>query len=187
MGEAARAAEDSQQIPEFATEEEAREFWATHDSAPYFALMEDVSGTPPAELQRGPGRERSTARKRPAAGSMDLVSFRIPAELIAAVKRIAAERGLPYQTLMRSWISERLRQETAASQREDLREIRARLDEIQTTQRRQTALLQALLHQSPGADETIINEAPPEEMSGADAASRPAPPLGGGDRSHTRP
>lgn len=158
MSEATNVPEENQPIPDFATEEEARAFWATHDSAPYFARMEELSAAPPAELRRGPGRDRSTARRRPAAGSMDLVSFRIPAEMIAAVKKIAAERELPYQTLMRSWIGERLRLETAASRREDLRDILARLAEIQATQQRQTALLRALLHQSPDADETAINK-----------------------------
>ena len=46
---------------------------------------------------------------------MDLVSLRFPAEMIEAVKEIAAQRHLPYQTLMRSWIGERLEQEQDSS------------------------------------------------------------------------
>ena len=56
---------DPDEMPTFATEDEAREFWATYDSALYFARMEDVSATPPADLGIGPGRAGSTARRRP--------------------------------------------------------------------------------------------------------------------------
>ena len=44
---------------------------------------------------------------------MDLVSLRLPAEMLDAVKAIAARRHLPYQTMIRSWIGERLEQEWA--------------------------------------------------------------------------
>jgi len=98
-------------IPVFATEEEAREFWATHDSADYWDQMENVTATPPSQLGIGPGRAGSRTRKRPPEGRMDLVSLRFPSAMIEAVKEIAAERHLPYQTLMRSWIGERLAQE----------------------------------------------------------------------------
>jgi hypothetical protein len=98
-------------IPQFTTEEEAREFWETHDSTDYWDQMEDVTATPPAQLATGPGRAGSRARKRPAEGRMDLVSLRFPAEMIEAIKEVAAQRHLPYQTLMRSWIGERLEEE----------------------------------------------------------------------------
>ena len=45
---------------------------------------------------------------------MDLVSLRLPAEMIDGIKAIAARRHLPYQTLIRSWIGERLEQERAS-------------------------------------------------------------------------
>ncbi len=106
-----------ERIPTFASEEEAREFFDTHDIAPYWDQMEDVTESPPATLGIGPGREGSRARKRPPESRMDLVSLRIPAEMIEGIKRIAAQRHLPYQTLMRSWIGERLDQEQQASDR----------------------------------------------------------------------
>ena len=49
---------------------------------------------------------------------MDLVSLRFPAEMIEAVKAIAVQRHLPYQTLMRSRIGEWLAQEQQASERQ---------------------------------------------------------------------
>ena len=57
--------EDRPLLPEFETEEEAREFWATHDSTDYLDQTEDVTATPPPELRTGPGRAGSRARKRP--------------------------------------------------------------------------------------------------------------------------
>ncbi len=98
-------------IPVFTTEEEAQEFWATHDSTDYWDQMENVTATPPRQLGIGPGRAGSRARKRPSEGRMDLISLRFPSAMIEAVKEIAAQRHLPYQTLMRSWIGERLAQE----------------------------------------------------------------------------
>jgi len=100
-------------LPQFDTEEEARDFWERHDSAPYWDQMEDVTNSPPADMAVGPGRAGSRARKRPPPGQMDLISLRLPAEMIDAVKAIAVVRHIPYQTLMRSWIGERLAQEQA--------------------------------------------------------------------------
>jgi CopG antitoxin of type II toxin-antitoxin system len=101
----------AESIPDFASEEEEREFWSTHDTSLIFEQGEEVSAGPPPDVRlRSPG-EPSRARKRPPAGRTDLVSLRLPAEMIDAVKAIAAERHLPYQTLMRSWIGERIDQE----------------------------------------------------------------------------
>ena len=62
-------------IPSFATEEEAREYWATHDSALFFDQMEDVTNSPPPDLRTGPGRRPGNlpsaegwARRRPEPG-----------------------------------------------------------------------------------------------------------------------
>jgi hypothetical protein len=76
--------------------------------------MEDVTGTPPLQLGIGPGRAESRAETS-TNGQNGLVSLRFPAEMIEAVKEIAAQRHLPYQTLMRSWIGERLEQEQDSS------------------------------------------------------------------------
>lgn len=170
MSEPARRTEP---LPEFTTEEEAREFWASHDSAPYFKAMEDVTATPPAELRRGPGRGGSRARKRPPAGTMDLVSLRIPAETIAAVKAVAARRRLPYQTLMRSWLQERLALETAGQPDGAQFDLLAR---VLDTQQEQTALLHAILEQvsSPGVRHAA-GAAPPASHEPARGAGERSP------------
>ena len=43
-----------------------------------------------------------------------LVALRLEEETIAALRRIAAQKGLNYSTLMRMWITERLGQERTA-------------------------------------------------------------------------
>jgi len=105
-----------ERIPHFTTEEEARDFWDTHSSAPYFFEGEDVTNNPPPELKRGPGREGSHARTRPEGDGerMCLVTMRMGDDMVAALKEVAARRHLPYQTLMRSWVAERLEQEQRA-------------------------------------------------------------------------
>jgi predicted DNA binding CopG/RHH family protein len=40
------------------------------------------------------------------------VNIRLPVDLIDALKREAAQRALPYQTLIRMWLKERLDAET---------------------------------------------------------------------------
>ncbi len=101
------------EFPIFATEAEEAEFWSTHSSHLLWDQMEDVTHSPPPGLRMRPEGAPSRARKRPPAGRMDLVSIRLPAEMIDGVKAVAARRHLPYQMLMRSWIGERLEQERA--------------------------------------------------------------------------
>lgn len=99
-------------IPEFANDEEAAEFFDTHDMSGILDHLEDVSNDPPwMYMRKDPRPVRARALARPPAGRMDLVSLRLPAEMIDGVKAIAARRHLPYQTIIRSWIGERLEQE----------------------------------------------------------------------------
>jgi hypothetical protein len=104
-----------ERIPDFKTEEEARDFWDTHDSTPYedqFELVFD-SRDDPLPL---PKRNHSPARTRRPGESMQLLSVRFPASMIEAIKDVAVRRHLPYQTLLRSWVGERLAQEIAAGE-----------------------------------------------------------------------
>ena len=110
-----------ERIPDFKTEEEARDFWDTHDSSYYWDQGEDVTNNPPPDLKRGPGRDPAHLRELRelsegvrARARMPLISLRMPDEMVAALKEIAAKRHLPYQTLMRSWVAERLDQERQA-------------------------------------------------------------------------
>lgn len=70
-------------IPDFKSETEEQEFWATHSALDY--EMEVVE----AEIKADP-----MARTRP-------ISLRLPKRLIADLKEIARDEGLPYQTLIK--------------------------------------------------------------------------------------
>jgi len=102
-----------EQVPDFATEEEEREFWDTHDSTYYLEGTEDVTHNPPPEMGRGPGREGSTARKRPDAEHMDLVQLIMHEDIIAAADELARDRRTSRQALMSSWIVAGLEREQA--------------------------------------------------------------------------
>jgi len=75
-------------------------------------LLRLRQGLPAAAVKVAPAlRRRVVARaKRP-------VTLRLEERQIAAAKRAAARRSLPYQTLLRMWIAERLAQERAGTRR----------------------------------------------------------------------
>lgn len=83
-------------IPEFASEDEEREWWATHDTS---ALPgEDI------HLRRARGGDRMAR------------ALTVPTdqETLSRLKRLADERGVDYHEIARRWLQERLGQETAA-------------------------------------------------------------------------
>ncbi len=81
-------------IPKFITEDEERKFWATHDSTKYFDAMREVKGF-----------LRDTRPKKKA------ISIRVDEPALAQLKKVAAKKGLGYQTLMRQWVLEKLKKE----------------------------------------------------------------------------
>jgi len=84
------------EIPSFADEAEAAAWFATHDTSPYMAGLEEVAEPLPVV--------RSTPRKKP-------VGLRIRGDYLDALKQVAARKGIPYQTLIQMWLVEKLRQE----------------------------------------------------------------------------
>jgi predicted DNA binding CopG/RHH family protein len=84
------------EIPSFANEEEAAAWFATHDTSPYIAGLEEVTEPVPVV--------RSAARKKP-------VGLRLRSDYLDALKQVAARKGIPYQTLIQMWLVEKLRQE----------------------------------------------------------------------------
>ncbi len=81
-------------IPKFATEEQERKFWATHDSTRFFDSMPEVQ----EKIQDARPKKKA-------------ISVRVDEPALAQLKSIAAKKGLGYQTLMRMWVLERLEQE----------------------------------------------------------------------------
>jgi predicted DNA binding CopG/RHH family protein len=81
-------------IPKFKTEAEEREFWATADSRDYV----DWSKA---------GRVRLPNLKP----SLKTISLRLPEIMIEELKLLANKRDVPYQSLIKVFLSERLASE----------------------------------------------------------------------------
>ncbi|MCR4319992.1 MAG: BrnA antitoxin family protein [Candidatus Brocadiaceae bacterium] len=81
-------------IPKFRTEDEEREFWSTHDSTEYV----DYSKAKKVLL---PGLKPSTRS----------ISIRLPESLIERLKVLANERDVPYQSLLKILLAEKVKEE----------------------------------------------------------------------------
>lgn len=91
-------------IPRFKDDREAADFWATHNSIPYHGELRDVAiKVSPAFRQRVGARAEV---KKP-------VTLRLEPGQILAAKRVARQKSIPYQTLLRMWIAEALAKERA--------------------------------------------------------------------------
>ena len=88
-------------LPAFRTDEQERRFWQTHDPGDYLDQMRPAQVT----VSR-PFQQRVKERKQN-------LTLRMEPSRVRELKAVADERGIPYQTLMRMWIVERLRQEQA--------------------------------------------------------------------------
>jgi hypothetical protein len=102
-----------ERIPDFATEEEARDFWDTHSSEPYFDQGEDVTNNPPPELLQGRGRDSAPNSTWPIKPKVS-VALSFPEEMMAAFSAFAARREIPVEVLLQWWIADRLDQEQGA-------------------------------------------------------------------------
>jgi len=82
------------QIPKFKSEDEEREFWATHDFTDFIDQFEEV--------------ELDLSKLKPTTES---ISLRLPAYLLRRIKEIANSRDVPYQSLMKIFLAERVEKE----------------------------------------------------------------------------
>jgi predicted DNA binding CopG/RHH family protein len=85
-------------VPAFATEEQERRFWADRDSTDYVDWAS-------AERRTFPSL-RLTLRT---------ISLRLPEAMIGHLKVLANKRDIPYQSLLKQFLAERLRRELSAS------------------------------------------------------------------------
>ncbi|HXU34605.1 MAG TPA: BrnA antitoxin family protein [Thermoanaerobaculia bacterium] len=83
-------------IPEFASEEEEWQFWSQADSADHIDWSKAEAITLP-EL-------------RP---TLKTISLRLPVSLIAELKLLANKRAVPYQSLLKTYLADRVREELA--------------------------------------------------------------------------
>jgi predicted DNA binding CopG/RHH family protein len=78
-------------IPTFKTESQERKFWETHDSADYIDLSKAVP-------------VRFTNLKP----STTAISLRLPVSLLEQIKIAANKRDVPYQSLIKMWLAEKV-------------------------------------------------------------------------------
>ena len=81
-------------VPTFKNEDEEREFWATHDSTEFIDWSK-------AKRAVFPNLKPSTKT----------ISLRLPESVIAALKLLANKRDVPYQSLLKVFIAERIEKE----------------------------------------------------------------------------
>lgn len=83
-------------LPAFQSEAEERAFWETHDTTEYVDWSR-------AKLAVFPDLRPST----------ETISLRLPAGLLAELKVLANKRDVPYQSLMKLFLAERVARERA--------------------------------------------------------------------------
>ena len=81
-------------IPEFKNEQEEAAFWQTHDSTEYLDWSR-------AKRVVFPNLKPTT----------ESISLRLPASLLARIKELANEKDVPYQSLMKVYLSDQVKRE----------------------------------------------------------------------------
>ncbi len=84
----------TKKIPRFGSEDEEREFWAGHDSTEYVDWRK--------------GTRVVLAELKP---SMKTISLRLPEAMLEELKLLAHKKDVPYQSLLKVFLSERIREE----------------------------------------------------------------------------
>lgn len=85
-------------VPKFATEDKERQFWSKSDSTDYVDWRSAQRVVLPA--------------LKP---SQKTISLRLPTMMLAELKRLANKRDVPYQSLLKSFLAERLQKELRES------------------------------------------------------------------------
>jgi predicted DNA binding CopG/RHH family protein len=81
-------------IPKFRSEEDERKFWAKHDSTEYVDWQS--------------AQRRGLPKLKP---SLRTISLRLPVSMIEDLKIVANKRDVPYQSLLKVFLAERLERE----------------------------------------------------------------------------
>jgi predicted DNA binding CopG/RHH family protein len=80
--------------PQFKNEDEEREFWASHDSTDY--------------LDWSKAEKVVLSKLKP---SLRSISIRLPESMIEELKLLANKRDVPYQSLLKMFLAERIEHE----------------------------------------------------------------------------
>jgi predicted DNA binding CopG/RHH family protein len=81
-------------LPEFRSEDQEREFWASHDSTGF--------------IDWSAGKRLKLPNLRP---TLRTISLRLPVSMIEDLKVLANKRDVPYQSLLKVFLAERLDKE----------------------------------------------------------------------------
>jgi len=84
----------SKRVPRFESEEKERDFWAEHDSTEY--------------VDWSKGERETFPRLKP---STKTISVRLPEALLDDLKYIANKKDVPYQSLLKIYLAERVEEE----------------------------------------------------------------------------
>lgn len=87
----------TKRIPEFKNENEEREFWATHDSTEYIDWKQ--------------GERVTFSNLKP---SVKKISLRLPESMLEELKLLANKKDVPYQSLLKIFLAERIDKELAS-------------------------------------------------------------------------
>lgn len=79
-------------IPAFASEAAERRFWESHDATEYLDLSQ--------------ARRLVLPNLKP---STQAISLRLPTHMLDGIKAAANKRDVPYQSLIKMWLQEKLR------------------------------------------------------------------------------
>jgi len=88
-------------VPKFRNEQEEREFWMTHDTTQYF----DFSKSNRVDIEFD--REIEAPVKS--------ISLRLPREMLNQLKVLANKKDIPYQSLIKVYLAEKIAEERKAS------------------------------------------------------------------------
>ncbi len=87
----------SKQLPKFKNEDEEREFWATHDSTEF--------------INWNQAEKIIFSNLKP---SVKKISLRLPESMLEELKLLANKRDVPYQSLLKIFLAERIEKELGA-------------------------------------------------------------------------
>ena len=90
----------SPKIPRFKSEREERAYWQRQDSA--------------AVIDWGAARRMTLANLKPSTAT---ISLRLPEAMLEELKLLANQQDVPYQSLLKMFLAERLEQERQRQQR----------------------------------------------------------------------
>jgi len=88
------------EIPKFNSEDEEREFWSQADSTEYIDWSQ--------------AKERSLSRLKP---TLRTISISLPEFIVAELTRLASKRDVSYESLLKTYLVDRIQAEVAAEKR----------------------------------------------------------------------